>query len=475
MTLYSDESPAAVPAEKGKSGESAVADKEKPQPGAEKISLDGVKPSIKNVAFELEKLLRPSDFTKNVMKTYAAPAYLKIINGKNGRSTLIYRCRYAKSKSILNGLESVVSATGTVEESESQNLIIVSDAAEHMEDIKTAVLSLDIFSPQVLVEAKVVEVLLGEGQQRDIDVTFNRHDAKQNLNSTTGISTNTSNITSGEDFNWYPYISGETGDSVTKNLNTTIKWLISANDAKVLSAPNLIVSLNATASIVTGQDIPIQTIQVVSGSTTTSTEFKRVGVTLNVTPKLINDTTVSLEVNPQVSNVLRYENITQGDGSYPVPVIAIRNIQTELTLGDGQIIMLGGLYSYTEKKNEERTPFLSDIPYIGEAFTGKNETKELTQLIFFLKISILSQEQLDSGIIYDPGRQAETMRKVGDLIQNAPQIFPDKNKLGIEKTKDELMDAAGTVRFEEAISGTPKADGNAGKTSDGASGKSEKD
>jgi len=442
----------------------AVKIPEKKDAAPEKISLDGVKNSVKNVALELESLLKSSDYTKNVMKTYVTPPYLKVINGKDGRSTLVYRCRYAKSKSIMNGLESMLSATGTAEESEEQNLIVVNDKTEHMEAIKEAVLALDVCTPQILVEAKVVEVLLGEGQQRDVDITFNRHDANQNLDSTVGASTKAStSIDSGENFNWYPYIGGDTGDSVTKNLNTTIKWLISANDAKVLSAPNMIVSLNATASIVTGQDIPIQSFQVVSGATNTSTTFKRVGVTLNVTPKLINANTVSLEVNPQVSNVLRYQDITQADGIYSVPVIAVRNIQTELTLGDGQIIILGGLYAYTEKNTEDRIPMLSDIPYIGEMFTGKNETKELTQLIFFLKVSILNQEEIEKGIIYDPGHEAETMRKVGDLIQNAPQIFPDKRKLGIEKTADELMDANGTVRLEEAISGKKEDNANSSK------------
>jgi pilus assembly protein CpaC len=236
-------------------------------------------------------------------------------------------------------------------------------------------------------------------------------------------------------------------------LNTTIKWLITANDAKVLSAPNLVVSLGATASIVTGQDIPIQTIQVVSGSTTTSTKFKRVGVTLNVTPNIINDNSVNLTVNPQVSNVQRYENIQQNEGTYPVPVISIRNIQTELTLKDGQIVMLGGLYSHTEKDNEDRVPFLSDLPFVGELFTGKNQSKELTQLIFFLKINILSPREIADGIIYDPGKQAQTIRKVGDIIKNSKQIFPHKDELEVEKFKKELMDGRGSKKFMKAIDG----------------------
>lgn len=413
-----------------------------------------IKPSVLNVAKELKSLLKTSDMAEKIADKKQQPPYLKVIKGKDGKATLIYRCRNSKAKSLLNALEGIVSTHGIVEQSEEQNLVIVNDNSEKIEEVKKAVLGLDINTPQILVEAKVVEVLLSDGQQRDVDITFNRHDRKQNLDSKAGFGTNAaSTIASGGEMNWYPYVAGEVGDSVYKNLNTTIKWLITANDAKVLSAPNLVVSLGATASIVTGQDIPIQTIQVVSGSTTTSTKFKRVGVTLNVTPNIINDNSVNLTVNPQVSNVQRYENIQQNEGTYPVPVISIRNIQTELTLKDGQIVMLGGLYSHTEKDNEDRVPFLSDLPFVGELFTGKNQSKELTQLIFFLKINILSPREIADGIIYDPGKQAQTIRKVGDIIKNSKQIFPHKDELEVEKFKKELMDGRGSKKFMKAIDG----------------------
>lgn len=400
------------------------------------------KQSVKDVAKELKQLLLPSDLKRAANKTILRP-YFRIVEGKDGRSTLIYRFRYIKAKSSVNGLESIISPSGTVEYSEEQNIVIVNDKSDKIQELKDAVVAMDISTPQILVEAKVVEVLLGDGTQRDFSFNFQRHDQKQNLTSNAGITTRVPGQQSGDEnqggqMDWYPYIAGQLGENY-KNFQVAVQWLMTASSAKILSSPNIIVSLGASASIVTGQDIPIQTIQVVSGSTTTSTDFKRVGVKLNVTPHIINADSVMLEVSPEVSNVQRYESITQGDGVYPVPVIAVRNISTELTLKDGQIIMLGGLYLNNESDNEEKIPVLCDIPFIGEFFSGKNMSREKTQLIFFLKINVLSEDEIAEGIIYDPGRQAEEINKAGEIIQNSKQIFPDRGETSIEKIKDEMM------------------------------------
>ena len=400
------------------------------------------KKNVKSVVDQLKALLLPSEKLKTLKKQrIVIKPYYKIIKGANERSTLIYRCRYSPAKSLINSMESAISSAGTVEYVDEQNLIIINDASDKMDELKDTLLAIDISSPQVLVEAKVVEILLSNGMQRNLSFGVTNSSG-----SSLGVKTNPlgqSTSTSGAAADWTTSISG-TGN----NFSVAFQWLMNGQDAKILSSPNIVVSRNATASIVTGQDIPIQTIQVVSGSTTTSTDFKRVGVSLNVTPKLINSDSVTLRINPQVSNVLRFEEITQGgsgdDGiSYQVPVISIRNIETDLTLKDGQVIMMGGLFSSRETLQQERVPFLSDMPYIGELFTSKNTTNELVQLIFFIKVNILSDDEIASGVIYDPVEQATTSEKLGETIRDAKTIFPAKestlekvNKEFIEKTPE---------------------------------------
>ncbi len=107
-----------------------------------------------------------------------------------------------------------------------------------------------------------------------------------------------------------------------------------SRDAKILSAPNIIVDLGSTASIITGEDLPIQETQVTGNSVTTSTFYKRIGVKLNVPPMLINRDLVQLKVNPEVTSVVRFEQFTQNEITVSTPVIAIRNINTELSMLD---------------------------------------------------------------------------------------------------------------------------------------------
>lgn len=414
-------------------------------------SKDGDKknpPAVVNVVESLKTLMMPSGYARQLKRiTFTSEPYFKIIKGSDNRSTFIYTCRNTSAKSLVNAVETMLSSQGVVEHSAEQNMLIVNDRSEKMEEVKDAIFAMDISVPQILVEAKIVEVLVSDSVQRDFTVMWNRYDARQNLTSAAGTKTDvpnqqTADKNKGGDVDWYPVLSGGIGDSSYSNLNTAMQWLLKADDAKILSAPNVLVSRNSTASIVTGNDIPLQTIQVVSGSTTTSTDFKRIGVKLNVTPSLINDNYATILVNPQVSNVQRYEDIKQGDAIFPVPVIAIRNIETQLTVRDGQVILLGGLYSTRDSSSTERMPIVSDLPLLGDMFTGKNVSKEITQLLFVLKVSILNQQKLSEGIIYDPGKQAEEIRRAGAIIQQSPDIFPRKLE-----TVDDLI--KGTISYKD--------------------------
>ncbi len=421
---------------------------------------------IAGVAESLKRMMLPSDYAKQLKDmTFDAAPYYKIIKGANNKSTLVYRCRFTTAKSMVNAVETMLSAQGIVESSTEQNLLIINDASGKMDELKDALLAMDVNVPQVLVEAKILEVMFSDGMQRNISVIWNQTNAKQNLTSSAGSKTTVPDQTAsdknlGGDMDWYPVTSGSIGDSNYSNLQTTMQWLLTADDAKILSAPNVIVSRNTTARIVTGNDIPIQTIQVVSGSTTTSTEFKRIGVQLSVTPSLINDDYTTLQVNPQVSTVQRYETIKQGDSSYPVPVIAIRNIETQLTVKDGQVILLGGLYSSRDTNYQEKNPFVSDIPWLGDLFAGKNVSREITQLIFILKVSILTPREMAEGVIYDPGKEAENIRNIGTMLQTSPHIFPKQ----IDNVEDKVK---GVLRYED---GTGNVDtvGNKVNAKDGS-------
>ena len=246
---------------------------------------------------------------------------------------------------------------------------------------------------------------------------------------------------SGAVVNFYPYATDN------NNINVFFQWLLGAQDAKIISSPNITISRGDTATINTGQEIPIQE-QSQNGSTVSfSTKYRNIGVTLRVTPKIINNNSVLLNINPEVSNVLQYDRITASNVSYQVPIISVRSIDTNLTVNNGQVIMMGGLFNTREVINEQRTPFLSDIPWVGELFTSKSNTKELVQLVFIMRATILSPEELLDGIIYDPQQQAQESLQLGDIIKD-PVTFPPTTTT-IEKVQEELENAPGMRDFKE--------------------------
>ncbi len=408
--------------------------------------------NVKNVYQELEKLLAPRDIQK-IKDAKQAEPYYKIIPGKEdpntakAKSTLIYQARYTPVKALSKTLEGMI-IDGYAEYNEEQNIVLINDLSSNINDLRDAASAIDIPGPQVLVEAKVIELLFNDDMQRNLSVLFNQAKTGQdglgqNVALDSSMGANQSLLGKGAQnqgaaMNWYPWVDG------TKNLQVQFQWLMSAQDAKIVAAPNITLSRNQEATISTGQDLPIQTLQnTSSGTTQVATTFKNVGVTLRVEPTLIDGNSVTLVVNPQVSNVLQYEKVSQGTDSsgnaivYQVPVISIRSIETQVTMESGQVVMMGGLYSNREVLNQERLPFFSDIPYIGELFTSKNRTKEIVQLVFILRVHIINPDEMVAGILYDPEAIVEEGEDIAKALQESP-IMP-KLQPTIEQVDEEFI------------------------------------
>jgi len=97
--------------------------------------------------------------------------------------------------------------------------------------------------------------------------------------------------------------------------------------------------------------------------------------------------------------------------------------------------------------SEERTPFLSDLPYIGELFTAKSTTRELVQLLFVLRVTILNDEDLSSGVLFDPQQQASESIRLGEILKD-PVTFPGIDTT-LESVENEMDTAAGMKMFKK--------------------------
>ena len=404
-------------------------------------SIEEGKKNVVSVAQQLREMFQP--IRKQSRQVEEEPPYLKIIPSTNDTSILIYRCRYVTASKLRNSVDAMISDTGYVEYAVEENLLTIRDAAESVEAIAKTLPLIDVATPQVLIEAKIVEVLLSDNTQRNLSFMFNspttismidgmdqRYDG--DTMSYGGIQTSPQggNTSDGATANW-TFAAGH------NNFNIALQWLLTALDAKVLSSPVIVVGRNEEAEISNGQDVPIQSQTITNGSISTSTTFKRVGVTLTVEPLMINNDNVTLRVEPEVSNIQSYQTIANGNGYYQVPVISIRSISSYLRLADGQIVIMGGLYTNRNSIQQERIPFLSDIPYLGELFTSKYTDKEILQLLFFLRVRILSPNDMADGVLFDPEEMIRTTNEFGEVMRNSKEL--PTLETTIEKVNDEFI------------------------------------
>ena len=300
-------------------------------------------------------------------------------------STLIYTCRHAPSELLRDAIEGFLSFEGHARASQALNALIVVDHHDRIASIRRLLDELDRETQQLLVDVRVLEVTL------DSDLEYELSHVLTGLSGTSFLQD--SELTLGTPGANPLSDQGLALNVVTRDngarLDSFIRLLISRGKGRILSSPNLIVSAGNEASIVTGEEVPIQSSTVVSGSVSTTTQFKQVGIKLRVRLLQIAGDTARLEVNPEVSAVTGF---TTGPDGITNPIIALRNFESTISLKDGEILTVGGLLRTDERLDTRGVPVLENIPVVGPLlFQSRRETDERTQLIFFLRTHILAE------------------------------------------------------------------------------------
>ncbi len=177
------------------------------------------------------------------------------------------------------------------------------------------------------------------------------------------------------------------------NINATVQALESNNRADVLSAPYILASANQEAAVVVGQEVPIITNSTITtqGTVVNTPSYQQVGVILEVTPYVNPNGTVTLQVSPQVSQMEAGTGVTVSPG-VTAPIFDIQQAQTQVTVKDGQTIMIGGMIQNQKSKIVNKIPLLGDIPYIGPAlFSNTQNTTTKEELVIFLTPHIIDR------------------------------------------------------------------------------------
>ncbi len=160
-------------------------------------------------------------------------------------------------------------------------------------------------------------------------------------------------------------------------------------DTNVLSTPQVLAADNQKAKIVVGENRPFPTGQAqgITGGTLVTIERKDVGVTLELTPQVLEGDLIRLEIKQEITAIA--ENVAQtigaGSASIPVgPTTTKRSMETTTVAQDQQTLVIGGLVRDNVTLGEKKIPVLGDIPWLGWLFKSQTRQTEKLNLLVFL-------------------------------------------------------------------------------------------
>ena len=177
---------------------------------------------------------------------------------------------------------------------------------------------------------------------------------------------------------------GKIGDVIFGAIINAVK---SDTTSNLLQVPHLVTVDNQEAHSLVGQEIPITTGQALSNNfdnTFRTTQRENVGIELTARPQVNSSGTVKLNLRLEVSSIAGPVSNDNSD-----LILNKREIETTLTVDEGQIAVMGGLLSDEERRTIEKIPLLGDIPLLGNLFKSKAKSRNKTNLMIFIRPTIL--------------------------------------------------------------------------------------
>ncbi|NOY53691.1 MAG: type IV pilus secretin PilQ [Deltaproteobacteria bacterium] len=351
------------------------------------------------------RIARSETITEEANKRLAA---MKASDKVEPLVTRIIPVNYSDIKTIKDSdlVKNILSDRGKIDMDERTNTLIVYDIAKNVDKIEALVERLDTRIPQVLIEARIVEVTNDFSKELGIQWGFAR--AHSGTHTTTNLfggntgsdafyglsdpSTGTAAISGGETlpvgFNVNLPAGGE-GGSFGFNvgrffsnslyvLDARLSLAQSKNEAKVISSPRIMTIDNQKADVVQGEDIPYSTVS----QNGTQIQFVKANLELIVTPHVTAENTLLLDVET-------HRDSAGTVGSSGAPPITRNTASTTVLLNDGETTVIGGIYIIDKTKSRVGVPWLMDVPYLGKFFRRDKVTNSKKELLVFLTPKII--------------------------------------------------------------------------------------
>lgn len=259
------------------------------------------------------------------------------------------------------------------------NAIILFGTQTEYERAKNLLTKLDVELKQVSVEAKILAIDKNASKNLGVEwmwssvpqyPTHTVTGANRNFDDNTGYGIfKFGRSHEGYPFEWY--------------YGAKINALIENGKAKILSRPNVKTIQGREAIINVGQSIPVPTETTTNSTVTNSFEYRDVGIILKYTPRINIDGTITAKIHIEVSTPEYVEDM----GVYKFHT---RSADTNITVRDGEPMIIGGLIGAEESKTVSKIPILGDLPILGALFRNHKNSKSESELIIFLTAKVLN-------------------------------------------------------------------------------------
>ena len=304
-----------------------------------------------------------------------------------------------------------LSPRGSLSYDKRTNTLLVIDIPQRVANIRNLVHQLDKPVDQVVIEARIV--IANENVARELGAKFgisgSTNDGKTYFNDTIEHNIDTQNSLVNAAVNGDPTYTiarglmsnlpaaNAAGSLALSILNAgyaldiELSALHEQGRSEVISNPRIVTSNQKEAVIKQGREIGYLTISGGQAGNVPTVQFKEAVLELKVTPTITNDGRVFLNMGVKKDELDGFVSLGASFGS--VPQIAKREVNTAVLVDDGQTVVIGGVYEFSDSTDIKKVPFLGDIPIIGNLFRNKNRTKEKAELLVFVTPKVMRVAQ----------------------------------------------------------------------------------
>jgi type II secretory pathway component GspD/PulD (secretin) len=328
---------------------------------------------------------------------------------RSGMVVKSYKVQYSNPKFVADILSKHVSRQGKITPLLERNMLVVEDHTEYHARISQILRDIDVEPKQIMIEAKILEITLDEGETFGIDWT-------KIFNTTTGSSFGVQGLATRN-------IPGLFFNIVNDKVTAYLSALSAKGRVHTLSTPKLLALEYQEATVMIGDRTGYKVTTTINLVTNETVQFLDTGVILRVIPSVDERGRIMMKIHPEVSS---------GSISDGIPSKKSTEVTTQLLAEDGQAILIGGLIKRDRSLRRNGVPILGDLPIIGNLFANKDERTTSSETVVLITPRIVrSPAETVSADDRERLLQSEQLllrqtSEINDrLDRKLPAVFPE--------------------------------------------------